>query len=359
MDRAYYLELARTGLPMPIAADLVLRELADPAAVLTDGARLGRVLEETARRYDLPMALPHMDLELEKQALLGKLDVPEADVAQFHFTAIPDEAFAMLRARMAAPMPARLQAHIDSIRYIATCTALLPVGMAIGPFSLMTKLVADPITPIALAGAGMTAEDDAEIALVERALELSIRVILHSLAAQMRAGAKAIFIAEPAANKVYLSPNQMAAGTDIFDRYVMAYNRQIRHFLAEQDVDLFFHCCGELTDEMVGQFGMLDPAILSLGSSRVLWEDARLLPKDVVLYGNLPSKQFYADSLITAAEVARQGETLTRRMRDAGHPFILGTECDVLSVPGCEETIQRKVAAIQRCCAAHASPVAF
>ena len=49
MDRAYYLELARTGLPMPIAADLVLRELADPAAVLTDGARLGRVLEETAR----------------------------------------------------------------------------------------------------------------------------------------------------------------------------------------------------------------------------------------------------------------------------------------------------------------------
>jgi hypothetical protein len=31
------------------------------------------------------------------------------------------------------------------------------------------------------------------------------------------------------------------------------------------------------------------PVILSLGSSRVLWEDAQLVPKHVVLYGNLPS----------------------------------------------------------------------
>ncbi len=358
MHRHYYLALAEAGLRMPIGADLVLHEQADPEAILADGARLGRVLELTARRLRVPLALPHMDLELEKHALLGKLGVADSERAQYHFTAITDATFATLRAHMSDPLPARLQAHIDSICYIATQTTLLPVGMAIGPFSLMTKLVADPITPIAMAGAGLTAEDDPEILLVERALELSIRIILHSLAAQMKAGAKAIFLAEPAANKVYLSPNQMAAGAGIFERYVMAYNRQIRCFLAEQGVDLFFHCCGELTDEMLRQFGTLDPAILSLGSSRVLWEDARLLPKDVVLFGNLPSKQFYADSLITVADVTRQGETLVRKMRDAGHPFILGTECDVLSVPGCEETITRKVAAIQGCCAAHPSPVA-
>jgi len=348
MDRAYYLELARNGLRMPIAADLVLHEEADPAGVLADGARLGRVLAETARRYRLPMALPHMDLELEKLALLGKLGVPEADAAPFHFTTIPDDAFAALRARMAEPLPIRLRAHMDSIHYIATRTALLPVGMAIGPFSLMTKLVADPITPIALAGAGMTAEDDAAIALVERALELSIRIILHSLAAQMRAGARAIFIAEPAANKVYLSPNQMAAGSDIFDRYVMAYHRQIRHFLAEQGVDLFFHCCGELTDAMVRQFGTLDPAILSLGSSRRLWEDAALLPKTTVLYGNLPSKQFYSDNLMSVARVQELSRELSRRMREVGHPFILGSECDILSVPGSEQAIKAKVDAFLR-----------
>jgi hypothetical protein len=32
-------------------------------------------------------------------------------------------------------------------------------------------------------------------------------------------------------------------------------------------------------------------------------------------------------------------------MRESGHPFILGSECDILSVPGSEQTIQAKVAA--------------
>jgi len=32
--------------------------------------------------------------------------------------------------------------------------------MAIGPFSLMTKLMADPIVPIAMAGMGVTGAED-------------------------------------------------------------------------------------------------------------------------------------------------------------------------------------------------------
>jgi methanol--5-hydroxybenzimidazolylcobamide Co-methyltransferase len=47
----------------------------------------------------------------------------------------------------------------------------------------------------------------------------------------------------------------------------------------------------------------LHPAILSLGSSRKLWEDARLVPRDVVLYGNLPTKLFYSDSVMPVEEV--------------------------------------------------------
>jgi hypothetical protein len=35
--------------------------------------------------------------------------------------------------------------------------------MAIGPFSLLTKLVADPITANALAGIGVSPEDDPEV----------------------------------------------------------------------------------------------------------------------------------------------------------------------------------------------------
>ena len=89
----------------------------------------------------------------------------------------------------------------------------------------------------------------------------------------------------------------------------------------------------------------MDPAILSLGSSRLLWEDAALVPKTTVLYGNLPTKQFYSDQLVSVAKVQQLSRDLTRRMREVGHPFILGSECDVLSVPGSEQTIKAKVAA--------------
>jgi hypothetical protein len=36
-------------------------------------------------------------------------------------------------------------------------------------------------------------------------------------------------------------------------------------------------------------------------------------------------------------------------MARCGHPHILGSECDVLSVPGCEETIRRKVERMLTC----------
>jgi uroporphyrinogen-III decarboxylase len=357
MERAYYLELAAQGLRMPIGTDLVLHEHADHEAIVNDGERLGQVLAEAARRFHTPLALPHMDLGLEKAVLLTQIGLVGEDPDRFHFSAPPGlEAFAAAARPLHAPLPARLRAQVGSVRYIARNTGLLPIGMSIGPFSLMTKLVSDPITPIALAGMGLTAADDEAIATVEAVLQLSLRVILDSIEAQMDAGARAIFVAEPAANKVYLSPHQIDAGADVFDRFVMAHNRQLKARLEERGVDLMFHCCGELTDQMVREFTTLDPALLSLGSSRVLWDDAAMVPKDIVLYGNLPSKRFYSDSAITAEQVGALSEELIWRMAAADHPFILGTECDVLSVPGCEAAIARKIAALVRAeCAAVAA----
>ena len=106
-----------------------------------------------------------------------------------------------------------------------------------------------------------------------------------------------------------------------------------------------FHNCGELLDGMVQRFARLDPAILSLGSSRQLWTDATLLPRSTVLYGNLPTKQFYSDELWSEDKVCQLAASLDQRLRAVSHPFILGSECDVLSVPGREETIKNKVAA--------------
>jgi len=89
--------------------------------------------------------------------------------------------------------------------------------------------------------------------------------------------------------------------------------------------------------------------ILSLGSSRRLWEDAALVPKTTVLYGNLPTKRFYSDALIDLDQVRRLTVELLHRMRAADHPFILGSECDVLSVPGHEQTIIGKVQEFLSC----------
>jgi uroporphyrinogen-III decarboxylase len=350
VNRDYYLELGRAGLRMPIGTDLVLHEQPDPAAVVRDGRALGRVVEETARRYRTPLALGHMDLTIEKAALLRPLGVSDAEAATFHFKTCPDEeTVARIRTGLAGPLHPHLQAQVDAMRYIARETDLLPVGMTIGPFSLTTKLLSDPIAPIYLAGTGLTAEEDPEVRTVETLLELATLTVLRSVAAQIEAGAKALLVAEPAANKVYVSPRQMEAGSDIFDRYPIRANRRLTALLQQHGADLLFHCCGELTDDMVRAFATLRPVILSLGSSRKLWEDARLVPDDIVLYGNLPSKHFYSDALVSRQDVERMACELLDKMRATGHPFVLGTECDVLSVPGAEAVIRGKVDAFVCC----------
>jgi uroporphyrinogen-III decarboxylase len=212
----------------------------------------------------------------------------------------------------------------------------------------MTKLLADPIPPVYLAGSGLTAEDDQEVGMVEALLDLSLQTVLRSVTAQAEAGAKAVFIAEPAANVVYVSPRQLEAGSDIFERYVIRLNSEVKARLDAAAADLVFHCCGELTDDMVRGFCRLDPVILSLGASRRLWEDARIVPDHIVLFGNLPSKHFYSQEL-TRGDVARMTCDLLARMRETGHAFILGSECDVLSVPGYERAIREKVDTFVRC----------
>jgi len=342
MKRNYYLDLAAAGLRMPVGTHLILHEHDQVKEILADGQKLGQILEEAARRFRTPMAIPLMNLTLEKTALLSARNVPADQIDSYHFSEPPSGDYDIA-------LSPGMKVCCGALRYIAQKTDLLPVGMAIGPFSLMTKLIADPIAPVFMAGTGATAEEEVEIAVVEKTLELAEKVIRTYLEAQIEAGAKAVFICEPAANKVYFSPKQLNESYEVFDRYVMEPNRRLRKLLAEHDVDLIFHDCGELTDEIVRRFGTLDPAILSLGSSRQLWEDARLVPKTTVLFGNLPSKHFSSDAHLSVQKVGDMARELADKMRATGHPFILGSECDVLSVPNCEASIWNKVNAFMEC----------
>lgn len=345
-----YLDLARRGLRMPIGTDLVLHEYPDPEGAKYDAARLGAVVEAAARRFVTPLAFPLMDLTLEKADLLQFVGVPEREVDQFHFREPPpEEMLVAARRSVSRPFSARIQANQGAVRYIAEKTDLFPVGMLIGPFSLMTKLVTDPIVPVAMAGAGITAEEDEEVRLVERCLELALATVWRSARAQIEAGAKAVIVCEPAASTVYLSPRQLRSGSHILERFVLEPNRQLRTLLEQHGVDLIFHDCGDLLTDMVRRFALeLRPAVISLGSSRNLWEDAAVVPKDIVLFGNMPTKTFYSDAAMPLEEVRRRASELACRMAECGHPHILGSECDVLHVPEAADTIRRKVTEMLR-----------
>jgi hypothetical protein len=345
MPDSVFRRMAAEGARVPLAVDLVLHEQPDPEAILTDGERLGRVLEAHALRYGSPAAFPRMDLRLEKRDLLHRLGIAGEEADTYHFLAPPpDEELARVRDGAPAGFLPAHQAHFDSIRYIAEATSLFPVGMTIGPFSLATKLVADPITPVALAGRGLGPDDDESIRMFERSLEMAEATVARSIRAQLEAGARAVIFCEPSANAVYLSPRQLTAGSDILNRYVVQPNLRLRTLLDDAGAAWFLHDCGELTDSMVQILGAtLHPAVLSLGASRCLWQDAALVPEDVVLYGNLPTKTFYSDAAMPVERVAELAGQLAAEMNARGRPFILGSECDVLYVPEAAATIRRKL----------------
>jgi hypothetical protein len=348
LDRSFYLELASAGVRMPIGTDLVLNEESDPEKVRTDGAALGRVVERAARRWRSPLAIPLMDLRLEKADLLKEFGVSAGATETFHFTApLDDSAVSRATRDQIASHVLGSRARNEALTYIGLQRDLVPVGMSIGPFSLATRLMADPITAVAMAGNGTQPSESDEVRMAFQCLELAEAAVCRSVSSQIFHGARAMMICEPAACKAYLSPRQIRSGSRIFEQFVMAPNMRVKGLLDSAGCDLIYHDCGELTDEMVEEFATrLRPVILSLGSSRKLWEDARLVPRDVVLYGNLPTKSFYSDSAMPVSKVIDLCRELNAKMKDCGHPHILGSECDVLFVAEAQQSIQTKVAAM-------------
>jgi uroporphyrinogen-III decarboxylase len=337
---------------MPIGADMILNEEREPEQVRRSGPALGRVIERAARRWNTPLAMSLMDLRLEKIDLLSAAGVSAAEADRFHFTAPLDEgALTAICSGRAPKFCPESRARDEALSYVASQTDLIPIGMAIGPFSLATRLMADPITVAAMAGAGVEPEGSDEVRLWWQCLRMAEAAVARSLRSQVAHGARSILICEPAASIAFISPLQIKAGSLLFEEAVVQPHLRLKAILDEAGCSLIFHDCGELTDSMVEAFAQrLHPAMLSLGGSRKLWEDARLVPKEVALYGNLPSKWFYSDGAMPVQEVARRTGELIARMRACGHPHIVGTECDVLFVAGAQQTIHNKIEAMMSVC---------
>lgn len=352
MDRSYYLQMAKAGVRMVFATDLILKENANHEALLNDGDELGKIILESANRFDIPLALPFMDLSLEKEWLLTLLGIEKSKIEKFHFDENLDETIIeRAKGRIDTITTPRIEASCNALTYVEQHSDKLAVGMCIGPFSLMTKLMSEPISPVFLAAMGATASDDASINNVEIILQLAELIITKYIQKQAAAGAKAICICEPAANKIYISPDTMTDEEgDIFDCYVISINQRIKDEMANNSVDLIFHDCGDITPLMLKKISTLHPVILSLGSPVKLWDAATVVPRDIILFGNLPTKQFFMDETISPQRVEEMSEELLTKMTATNHPFILGSECDVLSVPGYEKTILNKINIMLNCC---------
>lgn len=344
MNKKEYLKLAEGGVRLPIAAHMVLHEKAEPEECRYCGECLGKVILEAAERFKMPLAFPLMDLRTEKEWVLTQLEIPLEEIDTFHFDDDLDEQAVQKLSRLASAAPTkRMEASLGALRYVAEHSDKIPVGMCIGPFSLMTKLLADPIT--ATYQVGLDPEDE-ESELVLKLMEAATSAIIQWVRLQAEAGAKAVCLCEPAYNVVYISPRQIEQDETILDTLVINFNRRIKEAMNDLGVDLIFHDCGELNHAIIRSFNKLDPAILSLGSPCNLPKIANLINSQTVIMGNLPSKKFYTDSEMTVDMVKNESRKLLKEMKATGHPFILATECDVLSVPGCEEIILSKVVAM-------------
>jgi len=97
--------------------------------------------------------------------------------------------------------------------------------MTIGPFSLATKPMADPITAAALLGSGVSAEADSQVKLLCDCLEAAESVVLSSVRRHLEQGARAMLVCEPAASAAFLSPRQIRRGSEAIWRKVEAMTR--------------------------------------------------------------------------------------------------------------------------------------
>ena len=243
----------------------------------------------------------------------------------------------------------RIRANCDALSILREGGKVVPVGMSIGPFSLLTKLVKDPIGAVYAAGTGVKPEDDADVATVHAVLGLAESVVQANCAAQIKAGARAIFLCEPAANRVYFSPRQIRKGATVYDAFVTEPNLRLKQVLDGAGGDLLFHDCGEVIPEMVASFGKLDPKLISFGSQVRLWEVEPYVAKDVVIFGNLPTRKFYSDAEVPLEAIEGLVNEIEEKLGATGHPFIVSSECDVLSMPGYEKTIMTKINAMCSC----------
>ena len=125
MDRKFYLDLAAKGQRMPIAVHLTLHESPNVSEIELNGKLLAESIIKSAQRYNSPLAVPLMDLALEKDALLALYGTPEEKREKFHFDKTVEPEF--VEKVSSAPLVSRMVATCEAISSIAAREAELGI----------------------------------------------------------------------------------------------------------------------------------------------------------------------------------------------------------------------------------------
>ena len=249
MTRSYFLDLARSGRACPMATDLVLNEEPDPEAARRDGdaAGPGRGTARAAlglaawpcRSWTCGSRRPTCwpAWESARKRRTGSTSPRPLDHGDAGGAA-GGEAPAVPEARHATGPCGTSRDRPTSC----------PIGMTIGPFSLATKLMADPITAAALLGSGVTPEDDPQVKLLCDCLEAAEATVLESVRRQLEQGARAVLVCEPAASiGLSLASPDQGRLADLRAAGARAQRAARVRSSGTPRRDLIFHDCGELT----------------------------------------------------------------------------------------------------------------
>lgn len=270
-----------------------------------------KVLRALAKRLDVDLLFPLMDLTLEANAL-GKLTVyPVDDVGAVRHSALKPGELERI-AGVELLQDGRVMAYLEAVRRMS---GLLPESVLcgaymIGPFSLVGLLVG------AEEAALLTLEEPERM---EELCELATSKLALFAQALLEAGAEVICLLEPSA--VMLGPRQ-------FEGFSGKWCARLTDLVHSREAAAVLHICGNTT-HLIKSMVATGADALSLDSPETgldLAQAAEVAGSEVLIAGNLSP----TGTILRGKPEAVTAETEALLAEMAPYPnFVLSTGCDL------------------------------
>ena len=280
---------------------------AKPREVFQNGALQFQCIEALAAETPSDILVTFMDLSVEAEAFGAPVCYSDHENPT-----ISGKIVSSAEEIAALPVPEIGAGRTGEVlRCAELCSQRLdrPVlGGMIGPFSLAGRL-ADMTEMMILAAA----EPETAMALLEKSSEF-----LGKYALALRdVGVNGIFIAEPAAG--LLSPEMCA-------QFSAVYLQRIVAAVQDDEFMVVLHNCGNAAGAQIPELLSVGAAALHLGNATDLVKAGALIPRDVLLMGNVDPVGVLKEG--SPEMVYTRTSELLREMADYPN-YVLSTGCDV------------------------------